>query len=60
MPHPGPIAAELAAYCNYAAIYWASPEGLRVKDGVPDEQRVILQKLAWDIVSKYPYAGVAK
>ena len=31
-----------------------------IKDGVSDEQRAILQKLAWDIVSKYPYAGVAK
>ena len=60
MPHPGPIAAELAAYCNYAAIYHTSPVGLQIKDGVPEEQRVILQKLAWETVSKYPYAGVAK
>jgi len=60
MPHPGPIAAELAAYCNYAAIYRTSPVGLLIKDGVPEEQRVILQKLAWETVSKYPYAGVAK
>jgi hypothetical protein len=60
MPHPGPIAAELAAYCNYAAIYRTSPEGLRVKDGVTDEQHAILQKLAWETVSKYPYAGIAK
>ncbi|GDX11086.1 hypothetical protein LBMAG57_28580 [Verrucomicrobiota bacterium] len=60
MPHPGPLAAELAAYCNYAAIYRTSPEGLRVKDGVTDEQHAILQKLAWETVSKYPYAGIAK
>ena len=60
MPHMGPIAAELAAYCNYAAIYRTSPVGLQIKDGVPEEQRVILQKLAWETVSKYPYAGVAK
>ena len=60
MPHAGPIAAELAAYCNYAAIYRTSPVGLQIKDGVPEEQRVILQKLAWETVSKYPYAGVAK
>ena len=60
MPHPGPIAAELAAYCSYAAIYHTSPVGLQIKDGVPEEQRVILQKLAWETVSKYPYAGVAK
>jgi len=60
MPHPGPIAAELAAYCNYAAIYRTSPVGLQIKDGVPEEQRVILQKLAWETVSKYPHAGVTK
>jgi len=53
-------APELAAYCNYAAIYRTSPVGLQIKDGVPEEQRVILQKLAWETVSKYPYAGVAK
>jgi hypothetical protein len=60
MPHAGAIAAELAAYCNYAAVYRTSPIGLQIKDGVPDEQRPILQKLAWDMVSKYPYAGIAK
>ena len=60
MPHAGAIAAELAAYCNYAAIYRMSPVGLQIKDGVPEAQRVILQKLAWETVSKYPYAGVGK
>jgi len=25
-----------------------------------DEQQPILQKLAWETVSKYPYAGIAK
>lgn len=60
MPHAGPIAAELAAYCNYAALYRRSPVGLEIKGGVPEEQRVILQKLAWETVSKYPYAGVTK
>jgi hypothetical protein len=59
MPHAGPLAGELAGYCNYAAVYRRSPEGLDVKDSVPAEQRAILQKLAWDTVSKYPYAGVA-
>lgn len=28
--------------------------------GMPEEQRVILQKLAWETVSKYPHAGVTK
>jgi hypothetical protein len=60
MPHAGPIAAELAAYCNYAAIYRTSPVGLQIKDGAPETQRAILQKLAWETVSKYPYAGVGK
>jgi hypothetical protein len=60
MPHAGAIASELAAYCNYAAIYRKSPVGVQIKNGVPEEQRVILQKLAWDTVSKYPYAGIAR
>ena len=60
MPHAGAIAAELAAYCNYAAIYRTSPVGLQVKDGVPEEQRVILQNIAWETVSKYRHAGVTK
>lgn len=58
MPHAGPLAEELAAYCNYAAIYRTSPEGLAIKDGVPEEQRTILQKIAWETVSMYSYAGV--
>lgn len=53
-----PLASELGAYFNYAAIYRRSPEGLDVKKGVPAEQRAILQKLAWETVSKYPEAGV--
>lgn len=59
MPHAGPLAAELAAYCNYAAIYRRSPEGLAIKDGATAEQQAILQRIAWETVSKYPYAGVA-
>lgn len=52
----------LAAYCNYVAIYRASPAGLPLKiDGsVTDEQNAILQRIAWETVSKYPYAGIAK
>ena len=64
----------LGAYCAYAAIHGKSPEGLRPKfpaDGVlvgkrdsqvplDDEQNAVLQKLAWETVSKYPYAGVMK
>ena len=52
----------LAAYCNFAAIYRTSPEGLQLKieRSVNDEQNAILQKIAWETVSKYPYAGIAK
>jgi hypothetical protein len=28
-------------------------------DDVTDDQHAILQKIAWETVSKYPYAGVA-
>jgi len=50
----------LAAYCNFAAMYRMSPVGHRAPErSVTDEQHAILQKLAWDVVSKYPYAGVA-
>ena len=48
----------LAAYCNFAAIYRVSPEGLKLDErGVDDAQHAILQKLAWETVSKYPHAG---
>jgi hypothetical protein len=50
----------LASYCNYAAIYRVSPVGLKVpRSGLGDEQHDILQKLAWETVSTYPYAGIA-
>jgi hypothetical protein len=66
----------LTAYCNFAAIFGISPEGLspsvdhlkyRAKGG-PDhsmagitaEQHAILQQLAWDVVSNYPHAGIVK
>jgi hypothetical protein len=49
----------LASYCNYAAIYWRSPVGLKMDvAGVDEAQHAILQKIAWDTVSAYPYAGI--
>lgn len=49
----------LASYCNFAAIYRTSPVGLKIDErSVNDEQHAILQKLAWETVSAYPYAGV--
>jgi hypothetical protein len=49
----------LTGYCNFAAIYRMSPVGLKLNErGVTEEQHAILQKIAWETVSKYPYAGV--
>jgi hypothetical protein len=49
----------LVAYCNFAVIYRRSPVGLSVDErGVSDEQRAILQRIAWDVVSKYKYSGI--
>lgn len=51
----------LAAYCDFAAIYRMSPEGHPLSErSISPEQHKILQKLAWDTVSNYPYAGVKK
>ena len=73
--HAGNQIAVLAMYCAHAAIHRKSPEGLKLSspDGffggpradkgkvpVDDAQHAILQKLAWETVSKYPYAGIAK
>ena len=59
--HAGTHVQSLVAYCNFVAIYRMNPEGLKVSPKPLDqEQHEILQKLAWDTVSKYPYAGVAE
>jgi hypothetical protein len=64
MPHQGLLGLRLGTYMHFATLYRMSPEGLmfpgKEGDGLTDEQRPILQKLAWDMVSKYPYAGIAK
>ncbi len=50
----------LTTYCNFATIYRISPVGLKLSErSVSTEQDAILQKLAWETVSKYPYSGVA-
>ena len=57
--HGGPHVQALASYCNFAAIYRITPEGLKVSaPGIDDAQHAILQKLAWETASKYHYAGV--
>jgi len=64
MPPQGHLGHRLGNYMHFAALYRMSPVGLKLPgkegDGLTDEQRAILQKLAWDMVSKYPYAGIAK
>ncbi len=50
----------LAAYCNFAAIYRRSPEGLQLNEpGVDATQHAILQRIAWQVVSNYPRSGVS-
>lgn len=47
----------LASYCNFIAIYGLNPAGLKLSvPGVTDEQHKILQEIAWETVSTYPYA----
>ena len=62
MPHAGSHVSALSGYCHFAAIYRTSPVGLKISrwKELTDEQHAILQKLAWETVSKYPYAGVSK
>jgi hypothetical protein len=51
----------LTAYCNFAAIYRRSPQGLSLQEeGVTEEQHKILQRIAWETISSYSHAGVAK
>jgi hypothetical protein len=57
--HGGAHIQALTTYCNFAAIYRTCPVGLKVTiPGVSDEQNAILQRIAWETVSSYPYAGV--
>ena len=62
MPHAGVHVMALSGYCHFAAIYRTSPVGLKISrfKELTDEQHAILQKLAWETVSKYPHAGIAK
>jgi hypothetical protein len=47
----------LCTYCNFAAIYRISPQGLHLPVST-DEHNSLLQKIAWETVSAYPYAGI--
>lgn len=61
LPHPGTVMNVLAAYSVFAAMYGKSPIGIPKAEEIKlsDEQNQILQKLAWETVSKYSYAGIA-
>jgi len=57
--HGGPHIQALASYCNFAAIYRTTPVGLKMTaPGMDDAQHEILQKIAWETVSTYSYAGL--
>jgi hypothetical protein len=62
MPHAGVHVMALSGYCHFAAIYRTSPVGLKIDrfKELTDEQHAILQRIAWETVSKYPYARVSK
>lgn len=61
MPHQGRLGSLLQDYCIFVALYQRSPVGLNVTldKTITDEQAAILQKIAWETVSKYPHAGIA-
>ena len=60
LPHAGPHVMALSGYCHFAAIYRTSPVGLKIArfKELTHEQHAILQKLAWETVSRYPHAGL--
>jgi len=67
MPHLGGLGASLQAYCHFSAIYRIPPpapaplpEGADQAKKDAYAQQEILRQIAWETVSKYPYAGVAK
>ncbi len=61
--HPSPVLALLVTYCHFAAIYQQSPVGLPVPDSLkshPDAESLnrLLQEVAWEKVTTYPFSGV--
>ena len=66
MPHLGVLGASLQAYCHFSAIYRIPPpapaplpEGADQAKKDAYAQQEILRQIAWETVSKYPYAGIA-
>jgi sulfatase modifying factor 1 len=62
MPHQGRLGSLLQDYCIFTALYHRSPIGLNVTldKSITDEQNTILQQIAWETVSTYRYAGIAR
>ena len=61
--HVHPPIMVLSGYCHYAVIYGRSPEGLAVPAAIakrPEAEALnrLLQKLAWEAVTKHPFSGV--
>lgn len=61
--HPQPPLAALVTYCHFATIYGRSPIGLPVPvelRALPkaEELNLLLQKIAWEAVTRYPMSGV--
>lgn len=61
--HPQPPLAALVTYCHFATIYGRSPVGLPVPAELKanpkaEELNLLLQKIAWEAVTRYPMSGV--
>lgn len=63
--HPGPILAQLNAYCHHAVIYRQSPVGLPAPESIPGVRKAdreplarLLQELTWKAVIDDPLSGV--
>ena len=66
MPHLGGLGISLQADCHFSAIYRIPPpapaplpEGADQAKKDAYAQQEILRQIAWETVSKYPYAGIA-
>jgi hypothetical protein len=63
--HPGPHIRVLSAYCHFAVIYRRSPVGLPVNSQLArfpeaDKLNLLLQEIAWKVVTEHPLSGVTK
>lgn len=49
----------LASYCNFICITGRNPVGLKLNEPeLSDELHALIQRIAWDTVSRYPMSGV--